>query len=89
MAPLTVIVGFGINTKPVLVAMPPGLVTVMLPLVPSPTTASMVVLSITLKEAASVPPKATAVAAIKLLPIIVTVLPVPALAGEKEVMVQV
>ena len=73
--------------KSALVAVPTALVTAILPEVPSPTTALMVVLSTIVKEAAAVPPKLTPVAPIKLLPVIVTVLPAPALVGLKELIV--
>ena len=41
----------------------------------------------TVKEAAAVPPKATAVAPVKLVPVMVTTVPAPPLLGVNEVMV--
>lgn len=57
------------------------MVTLTLPLAPAPTTASIVVAEVTVNEVAGVPPKLTAVAPVKLRPVIVTVVPVPALVG--------
>lgn len=51
------------------------MVTVTVPLVPLPTTAVMLVALATLNEAAGVPPKLTAVAPVKLVPVRVTVVP--------------
>ena len=83
-----VIVGTGkyVNV-PDEVAVPPGVVTEMVPLVPLATTAVMDVALTTLKEAAAVPPKLTAVAPVKLVPVIVTVIPGPAEVGLKDVIV--
>jgi hypothetical protein len=69
----------------VLVAMPPGVVRLILPVEPPPTTASISVLELTANEAADVPPKLTPVAPLRLVPVIVTVSPVLAEAGVKEV----
>lgn len=71
----------------VLVATPPGVVTVMLPQFPSLTTAVMEVLFTTVKELAAVPPKLTAVAPVKLVPVMVTIVPLPALMGSKLLIV--
>jgi hypothetical protein len=73
--------------KPVLVAIPKGVVTLSVPVLPDPTTAVIVVLFTTTKEIAAVPPKLTAVAPVKLVPVIVTVAPAAAEVGVKEVMV--
>ena len=78
------ITGAGINVNPESVAVPPGVVTLTLPLVPLATTAVMDVALTTLNEAAAVPPKLTAVAPVKLVPVIVTVVPLPADVGVKE-----
>ena len=51
-----------------LTAVPPGVVTVIGPVAPLPTVALIEVALTTVKEAAGVPPKATAVAPVKLLP---------------------
>ena len=63
------------------------MVTLTLPLVPLATTAVTLVALATLNDAASVPPKLTAVVPVKAVPVMVTVAPVGADAGEKEVMV--
>ena len=60
---------------PVLVAVPPGVVTVMAPVAPLPTVAVIWVSQLTVKEAAAVPPKVTAVAPVKLVPVMVTAVP--------------
>ena len=77
------------SVKPVLVAVPKGVVTLTVPLVPDPTTAVMVVLFTTVKDKAAVPPKLTAVAPLRLVPVIVTVAPEAAEVGVKEVIVGV
>jgi hypothetical protein len=69
------------------VAVPPGVTTEMVPDAPPATTAVMLVALTTLNEVAAVPPKLTAVAPVKLVPVIVSVVPVPAEVGVKEVMV--
>jgi len=55
--------------------------------VPAATTAVMLVAETTLNEVAAVPPKLTAVAPVKLVPVIVTVAPVAAVVGAKLVIV--
>jgi len=82
-----VIVGAGTNVNPTRVAAPPGVVTLTLPEVPDATTAVMLVAETTLNDVAAVPPKLTAVAPVKLVPVIVTVAPIAALVGVKEVIV--
>lgn len=67
--------------------MPPGEVTETLPLVPAATTAVIEVELTTVYEVAAVPPKLTAVAPVKLVPVMVTVVPVPAEVGVNELMV--
>ena len=79
------ITGAGINVNPESVAVPPGVVTLTLPLVPLATTAVMDVALTTLNEVAAVPPKLTAVAPVKLVPVIVTVVPLAADVGVNEV----
>ena len=73
--------------KPAKLAVPPRVVTDMVPEAPAATTAVMLVELATLKEAAAVPPKLTAVAPVKLVPVIVTVAPEPAEVGVNEVTV--
>jgi hypothetical protein len=72
------------NAKPTRLEFPFGVVTLTLPLAPVPTTAVMVVLLKTLKLVAATPPKLTAVAPVKLVPVKVTVNPLAAVAGLKE-----
>ena len=79
----------GINVNPTRVAIPPGVVTDTFPDVPAPTTVVMLVGETTVKDAAAVPPKLTAVAPEKLLPVIVTVEPFSPLVGVKEEIVGV
>ena len=67
--------------------MPPGVVRLTVPEVPVATNAVMLVALTTLNEVAAVPPKLTAEAPVKLVPVMVTVAPVPADAGVKEVIV--
>ena len=81
------IVGVGTNVNPASVAVPTGLVTLTLPEVPDATTAVMLVAETTLKDVAAVPPKLTAVVPIKLVPVMVMVVPLPALVGVKLVIV--
>ena len=76
-----------IKSNPDLVATPPGVVTVTLPQFPVLTTAVMEVLFTTKKELAAVPPKLTAVAPVRLVPVMVTVVPLPALLGVKALIV--
>lgn len=76
-----VITGAEINVKPVFVAIPPGVVTLTFPDAPVPTTAVMVVGETTVKDVAAIPPKLTAVAPVKLVPVIVIVAPVAAPVG--------
>ena len=76
-----------LNVKPAIVAVPPGVVTLTLPDAPVPTIAVMVVDELTVNEEAATPPKLTAVAPLKFVPVIVIDVPVPALAGVNEVIV--
>ena len=82
-----VMVGGGTNVNSARVAVPPEVVTLTLPVVPLATTAVMLVALTTLNEVAAVPPKLTAVAPVRLVPVMVTVAPVPADFGVKEEMV--
>ena len=67
-------------------AVPLAVVTLMLPDAPEPTTAVMVVEETTVKDVAAVPPKLTAVAPVKFVPVMVTVESVDAVVGLNEVM---
>jgi hypothetical protein len=76
-----------INENPALLAMPFEVVTLTLPVAPAPTTAVMLVALTIVNEVAAVPPKLTADAPVKFVPVIVTVCPVPAEIGLKEAIV--
>ena len=76
--------GGGKKLKPAEDAVPPGVVTERFPLAPAPTMAVMLLAELTVKELAGSPPKSTAVAPVKLLPLMVTVVPVPPVCGVKE-----
>jgi hypothetical protein len=73
--------------NPVLLALPPGVITLTLPVAPIPTTAEIKLDETTVYEEALMPPKLTAVVPVKLVPVIVTVCPTPAELGENEVIV--
>lgn len=83
-APPAVKVGGRQKANPLLLAVPPGVVILTLPLVPEPTTAVTVVADTLVKEVALVPPKVTAVVPDRLVPVMVTVAPAPAPVGVKE-----
>jgi hypothetical protein len=71
-----VIAGAGVavtKVNPVLLAMPFDVVTLILPVAPVPTTAVILVALTTVNDVAGVPPKLTAVAPVKFVPVIVTV----------------
>lgn len=74
------------NTKPAKVAVPPGVVTATLPDVPLPNTAVIVDASTTMNDAAAVPPKVTAVAPVKFVPLMVMVWSVEPVVGVNDVM---
>ena len=83
-----VMIGAGMNVKKVLlVAVPTGVVMVIDPVAPLPTVALSEVSLATVNDAAAVPPKATAVAPVKLVPVMLTTVPAPPMVGENEVMV--
>ncbi len=82
-----VMVGAGTKVKPAKETAPPGVVTETLPLAPLATTAVIVVEFETLYDVAGIPPKLTAVAPVKLVPVMVTVAPEPVEVGVNEVMV--
>ena len=79
----------GKEIKPVIVAVPPGVVTVTAPDVPDGTTALIVVGDTTMNEVASIPANFTDVTLIKFVPVIVTVVPAAADAGVNDDMVGV
>jgi hypothetical protein len=81
------IVGAGIKVNPANIALPPGVVTETFPEDPAATTAVMVVELTTENDVAAVPPKLTAVAPVKLVPVMVTVAPLAALVGVNDDMV--
>jgi hypothetical protein len=70
-----------------LVAVPPGVVTVKLPFAAPDGTVVLIWLSLVTVNAAVVPANFTAVAPVKLVPVIVTTVPVPPLAGLKPLIV--
>ena len=70
----------------VLVAVPPGVVTEILPVEPLPTIAVIRVAEFTVKLAAAVPPMLTAVAPLRLVPVMFSEVPLPP-SGVKEVIV--
>jgi len=77
----------GMYVNPALVPTPSGLVTATIPLFPASTTAVIVVEFTTANEAAASPPKLTAVAVVKLVPVMVIVAPEAPLVGVNDVMV--
>jgi hypothetical protein len=81
------ITGVLAKVNPVRVAVTPDTVTVTEPVDPVPTTAVICVAELTVKLAAAVPPKLTALAFVKLVPVIVTDAPAAAVTGVKEVIV--
>jgi hypothetical protein len=76
--------GGGRNIKPAKWVVPPGVVMLTFPVAPPPTTANIVVGERTVKEVAATPPKLTAVAPVRSIPLIVIDAPLPAEAGENE-----
>ena len=70
-----VTVGGGTNVNPANDAVPPGVVTFTFPVAPIPTTAVILVAELTVNEVAATPPKLTAVAPVKFVPVIVTDVP--------------
>ena len=70
MNPLRVGVGGTVYVNPAREAVPPGVVTEILPLAPAPTSAVILVGLLTLKEAAGTPPRDTLVVPEKLVPFI-------------------
>ena len=72
---------------PVLVAVPAGVVTLTVPVAPQPNIALSVVALMTVNDAAAMPPKATAVVQVRLVPEMVTTVRAPPLLGVNDVMV--
>jgi hypothetical protein len=87
--PATGAAGIGSTVKTLLlVAVPEGVITRMVPVVPLPTVAVICVAEFTVKEVAAVPPMLTAVAPVNFVPVMVTVaVPAQPEAGVKEVIV--
>ena len=73
-----------VNINPVNEIVPAGVVMLTFPDVPAPTIAVMLVGESTVKDVAGVPPKHTAVAPVRFVPVITTVSPAVAVDGEKE-----
>jgi len=80
-------VGAGTNVNPAREAEPPSVVTITLPEVPDATIAVILIELLTINEDAFVPPKLTAVTSVKLVPVMVTLVPLPPIVGVKDVMV--
>lgn len=76
-----------VNTKPAREAVPPGVATERLPLLPAPTIARILLGLTTLKEEAGIPPKRSSVAPVKFVPLMLTCWPVVADVGEKLLIV--
>ncbi len=70
------------NINPLTTATPAGVVTLIVPELPLPITALIVVADTTVKEETGVPPKLTAVAPVKFVPVMVTILPVVEFMGD-------
>jgi len=81
------IVGAGIKAKPELVIVPPDVVTETSPVDPEPTIAVILMGESIVKDVAAAPPKLTEIVLVKLVPVIVTDDPSPALVGSKVVIV--
>ena len=79
-----VIVGGGTNVKPVFAPVPWRVVTVTLPEAPYPTVAEMDVGELTKKYWAEESPNLTAETSVKLVPVMVTTVEVPALVGVND-----
>ena len=78
-----VIVGAGKNVKATdWVDVPPGVVTTTFPVVPDPTTAVICVALLTTNEVTAVPPRVTADAFVKPVPVMTRFCPVPVVVGE-------
>ena len=71
--------------NPLLTSVPPGVVTIISPVELAGTIAVILVEDTTLNDVAAIPPKVTAVAPVKSVPVIVTVLPIAAVVGVNEV----
>ena len=81
------IVGGGNQVKPASEELPPGFVTVTLPVAPFPTIAVMLVEELTVNERAFIPPILTPVAPVKDVPEIFSTVPKVPFSGVKEVTV--
>ena len=80
-----VIAGGGRKVNPANKAVPYGVVTKTFPEAPAPTTAVIVASFTTVKDVAATPPNVTAVAPVKYVPLMVTVVPWLALCGANDV----
>ena len=76
-----------LKVNPDFVAVPPGVVTLILPDAPEATTAFIVVELTTVNDVAAIPPRLTEVAPVKFVPVTIIVSPVEALVGENEIIV--
>ena len=80
--------GIGVKTKPGKVAIPDGVVIETLPDAPELTVANIVEADTTVNDNEGIPPKLTAVAPVKLMPVMVTTVLGPAVAGLNELMTE-
>ena len=76
-----------VKVNPAKLPVPPGAVTDTEPLLPEPTNAVIVVAFTTVKDVAATPLKLTAVVPVRFVPVMVTIAPVVAVVGEKDVIV--
>ena len=79
--------GCGTKIKPVILAVPPGVVKLISPDAPAPTTATIAVEDTTVNTCTDVPPRVIANVPMKFVPVIVIVAPEPTAVGLKEMMV--
>src|SRR5438094_7909420 len=84
---LVMVGGFTTVNAPVLVAVPPGVVTLSVPVVAPAGTAAWMVVGAASVKLALTPLNATAVAPVKFVPLMVTLVPTSPLVGVKLVMV--
>ena len=87
LVPIPILPGLVLYKKPASEAVLQPVVTVTAPVPPAPTVAIMLVDERMLKEDAGLPPKLTAVAPVKFVPVITTAWPTLPLPGVNEVMV--
>ena len=84
---IVVMMGFGTNVNVLKDAEPPGVFTTIAPDAPEPIVAEILVEEITVNDVDGRPPKVTAVAPVKPVPVIFIIIPGPAIPGKKSVIV--